>query len=67
LHTLTILEVDLQNVIGIAFELHSTTAAIGILRNTDVPNIMIPTHLADGITQNVDLLTIVTAVAIFLL
>ena len=70
LQTLTILEVDLQNVIGIALELHGTTVAVGILRNTDVPNVAIPTHLADGITlylQNLDLLVIVVAVAVLLL
>jgi hypothetical protein len=67
---LTILEVDLQNVIGVAFELHGTTVTVGTLQNTDVPDIAIPTHLADGITlclQNVDLLVIVAAVAILLL
>ena len=68
LDTLTILEVDLQNVVG--GELHGTTVAVGTLRNTDVLNITIPTHLADGITlclPNVDLLVVVLAVAILLL
>jgi hypothetical protein len=70
LDTLTILEVDLQIVIGVAFELQGTTVAVGTLRNTDVLNITIPTHLADGITlclRNVDLLVVVVAVAILLL
>ena len=70
LHTLTILEVDLLNVTGVAFELHGTTVAVGTLRNTDVPNVVIPIHLADGINlclQNVDLLAIVAVVVILLL
>jgi hypothetical protein len=64
LDTLTILEVDLQNVIGVVFELHGT------LQNTDVLNITILTHLADVITlclRNVDLLVIFAAVLIHLL
>jgi hypothetical protein len=70
--TLTMLEVDLQNVIGVEFELHGMTVAVGTLRNTDVPNITIPIHLlvAEGITlclRNVDLLVIVAAVVILLL
>ena len=57
LHAATILEVDFQNVI-VAFELHSTTAAVGTLQNIDAPCIAIPTCPPDGITpflQNVDL------------
>lgn len=70
LHTPMILEADLRSVVGVAFELHGTTVGAGTLRNTDVPNIVIPTHLADGITrclQNVDLLMIVAAIAVLLL
>ena len=70
LDTLTILEVDLQNVIGDAFELHDTTVAVDTLRNTDALNITIPTYLADGIIlclRNVDLLEIVAVVVILLL
>ena len=70
LDTLTILEVDLQNVIGDAFELHDTTVAVDTLRNTDALNITIPTYLADGIIlclRNVDLLEIVVVVVILLL
>ena len=69
LDTLTILEVDLRNVIGIVFELHGTTVAVDTLRNTDVHDVTIATHLADGITlclRNVDLL-VVAAVVILLL
>ena len=50
LQTLTILEVNLQNMIGVAFELNGTTVAISTLQNMDIPNIATPTHLADGIT-----------------
>jgi hypothetical protein len=67
LHTLTILEVALQNVIGVELELQGTTVAVGTLRNTDVPNITIPIHLADSIAlclRNVDFQAIVAAVAI---
>ena len=70
LDTLTILEVDLRNVIGVAFELHGTTVAVDTLRNSDVLDVKIPTHLADGITlylRNVDLLMIPVAVVFLLL
>ena len=63
-----ILEVNLQNVVG--SELHNTIVALGTLRNTDVLNITIPTHLADSITlclPNVNFLVVVVAVAILLL
>ena len=70
LDTLTTLEGALQNVIGVAFELHDTSVAVDTLQNIDVLNITIPTHLADGIIlclRNVDLLVIVASVVALLL
>ena len=70
LQTLTILEVNLQNMIGVAFEPNSTTVAVSTLWNMDIPNIATPTHLANGITlclQNVDLLMIAAVVMMLLL
>jgi hypothetical protein len=67
LDTLTNLEVDLQNVIGVGFKLQGTTVAVGTLPNTDVLNITIPgpTRLVDGIAlclRNIDLLVVVAAI-----
>ena len=46
--TLTILDVDLKNVIGVAFELRRTAVAVDLF-GIDVLNITFPTHLANSI------------------